>query len=83
MFARRFRLRSIRKALKEDSEGKMSAKEFVVFAVIVFFGLMIGGWIVQLLGIAATDLLGQLLAFMIPTLVVYVAWKKLGERIAK
>lgn len=70
-------------ALRKARDGAMSVKEFAVFAVTVFFGLLIGGWIVQIIGIASEDLLGQMLAFLIPTLVVYVGWKKLGATLVK
>ncbi len=69
--------------LMRDTRGAMSIKEFVVFTVIVFFGFLAGNFLVQLLGIAGTDIFAQLLAFIIPTLIVYVLWKWLGASASK
>jgi len=79
----RIRLKGLAKRLRKDREGSMNAKEFGVFAVIVFLGLVVGGWVTQLFGITGTDLLSQLLAFLVPVLAVYVLWKKLGTAVAK
>lgn len=79
----KLRLMKKRWELARDVAAKMSIKEFVVFAIVVFFGALVGNWIVQLVGISSTDLLGQLLAFLIPTLAIYVLWKKAGAAVAK
>lgn len=70
------------KKMRADIVGAMKLTEFAVFSVIVFFGLLLGNWITQILGISGGDLLSQLLAFLIPVLAVYVLWKKLGEKMA-
>ncbi len=69
--------------IRRDARGAMSIKEFAVFAVIVFFGFLAGNFVVQLLGISGSDILAQLGAFIVPTLLVYVLWKWLGASAVK
>ena len=69
--------------IRADAVAAMNVREFAVFAVIVFFGLLVGNWITQILGISGGDMLSQLLVFLIPVLAVYVLWKKLGVSLAK
>lgn len=71
------------RSLRGDTSGSMDLKEFVVFAMIIFFGLILGGWITEAFGISGGDMVSQLLAFMIPVLAVYVLWKKVGVNLAK
>lgn len=68
--------------IRADAMAAMNIREFSVFAVVVFFGLLVGNWITQILGISGGDMLSQLLVFLIPVLAVYVLWKKLGEKVA-
>jgi len=77
------RLMKRRRELIRNQKGSMSVKEFVVFAVTVFLGALIGGWIVKWLNIGSGDIFSQILAFLIPTVAIYVLWKKLGMKMAK
>jgi uncharacterized membrane protein YfcA len=62
---------------------KMNWKEYVVFLLVVFAGGIVGQWLVQVFRITSTDLVGQLLTFVIPTTVIYIIWKKFGQKAAR
>jgi len=62
--------------------AKLSFMEALMFALVVFFGGIIGNWIVSLLGLSGGDIITQALVFLIPVLVIYVIWKKWGEKAA-
>ena len=57
--------------------------EFIVFAAVIFFGLMLGNWIVGFLGLSgSSNFIAQLASTLIPLLVVYLLWKKVGRKVA-
>jgi len=60
----------------------LSFSEALMFALVVFFGGIIGNWIVSILGLSGGDIITQALVFLIPVLVIYVIWKKWGEKAA-
>lgn len=61
----------------------ISLKEFLLFAVIVFVGFLIGNFIVGLVpSINTSSPLGQLIAFVVPVLIVYLIWAKWGRKAA-
>ena len=62
--------------------GEITVRGVLVFAAVVFIGMMIGNWIVGALNLGE-DPLSQVFAFFIPTVVVYVIWKKWGEKAAE
>jgi membrane protein DedA with SNARE-associated domain len=61
---------------------QLSSKEFIIFAVIVFIGFLVGQWIGAALKIG-DDPIGALLKFVIPVLIVYYVWKKWGMKAAQ
>lgn len=61
----------------------LKAKEFVVFALVVFIGSLLGSFILGLFpAINPKEPFGAFVAFIIPVLLVYIIWKKWGERAA-
>ena len=62
--------------------AELSFSEALMFALVVFFGGIIGNWIVSILGLSGGDIITQALVFLIPVLVIYVIWKKWGEKAA-
>jgi len=62
--------------------AKLSLTEALMFALVVFFGGIIGNWIVSILGLSGGDIITQALVFLIPVFVIYVIWKKWGEKAA-
>lgn len=58
----------------------MRLMEFLIFALIVFIGGLVGNWLIGLFKIATDNLIGQVVAFLVPTMLIYVAWKKFGEK---
>jgi len=58
----------------------MRLAEFLIFALIVFVGSIVGSWFVSLLKISTDNLIGQVIAYLVPTLTIYIIWKQLGEK---
>jgi len=58
----------------------MRLAEFLIFALIVFVGSIVGNWLVTALKIATDNLIGQVIAYLVPILLIYIGWKKLGEK---
>jgi uncharacterized membrane protein YfcA len=56
---------------------------FLVFAVIVFAGGIIGSWILTLIPSQGNDLLSKAIAFLIPTAIIYIIWQKWGRKATK
>jgi uncharacterized membrane protein YfcA len=60
----------------------MDLKNFLIFAVVFFIGLTIGNWVLDLLHIARGEPIGILFSLIVPSLIVYVLWKKIqGEKL--
>jgi uncharacterized membrane protein YfcA len=53
---------------------------FLVFAIIVFAGGIIGSWILSLIPNLGNDLLSKAIAFLIPTAIIYIIWQKWGRK---
>ena len=63
--------------------NSVSLKEFLLFAVIVFVGFLIGNFIVGLFpAIDVNTPIGALIAFVVPVLIVYLIWAKWGRKAA-
>lgn len=60
-----------------------NVKEFVYFAVVVFFGTLAGGYITSAAGLQGTDIATQTILFLVPILVIYVVWKNYAQKKAK
>jgi len=56
--------------------------EFIIFALVVFFGGIIGNWLIAILGLSGGDIITQALVFLIPVAIIYYIWKKWGEKTA-
>jgi hypothetical protein len=44
----------------------MRLAEFLIFALIVFVGSIVGNWLVTALKIATDNLIGQVIAYLVP-----------------
>jgi len=62
--------------------AQITFKGVMVFAFIVFLGSIVGNWLLTIFNVG-DDPLGYVLAFMAPTTIVYVIWKKWGEQLAE
>jgi uncharacterized membrane protein YfcA len=60
----------------------ITVRGILVFAAIVFVGSLLGNWILNIFQVG-DDPLGQVIAFFVPTVVIYYIWKKWGERVAE
>lgn len=59
---------------------KFDIKEFIFFAVILFFGGLIGQYGANYLGVSGTDVVSRAIAFLVPTVVIYVIWVNWGKK---
>jgi len=57
----------------------INVRKFAIFAIIVFLGSLIGGWIVENVPLPE-GILGSAIAFLIPILVLYLLLQRFGRR---
>jgi len=61
----------------------LTAKGFIVFAIIIFIGYLLGNFILSLFPVInPKEPIGALLTFIIPVLIVYIIWEKWGKKAA-
>jgi len=65
-----------------NRRGSIKLGEFLIFALVVFFGGIIGNWLIAVLGLSGSDIITQALVFLIPVAIIYLIWKKWGEKTA-
>jgi len=72
------------KGFRRAKKGKLSAREAIVFAIVAFIGLWIGNFVnAYLPDEFKAGTVGGIVSFLIPILIVYVLWKRFGERAAR
>ncbi len=59
---------------------KFNVREFVVFAVILFFGGLMGQYAIGYFGLSGTDMTTQAIIFIVPTLIIYLIWINFGKK---
>jgi uncharacterized membrane protein YjjP (DUF1212 family) len=59
----------------------MDWREYIWFVIIAFFAFLVGGIINQILGISGSqNPVIQAIAFLIPTTILFYAYRRLGRR---
>lgn len=70
------------KKLVGSVKAAIKLAEFIVFFFVFLFGSIIGNWVVSLLGLEGSDPVTQGIILVIPIAIIYLIWKKWGEKAA-